>query len=417
MQSLSKQKAPSQTPQRIFNNWLKAYVDYTSASESPLQFRFWAGVGAIAGALRRQVWIDQVYFQWTPNFYIFLVAPPGVAAKSTSIGVARRLLAQVPGIHFGPSSLTWQALTQSLSDAHELVQISETEFLPMSCITCFVSELGTFFRPQDDDLINVLIDMWDAPIGVWERATKTQGSTKIENPWLNIIGCTTPAWLKRNLDEDAIKGGLLSRVVFVYADKKEKLIAYPKEHIKDNREIEEALVHDLSIIASLTGEYALTDAAKKWGEQWYEEHWTSRPKDMSGERFDGYLARKQTHIHKLAMVLQAARSSELVIDKDVLVEANQIMTAQEKDIQRVFSAIGLSDTAKFVNDIMDIVRAFGAIAYKDLYRRAINLMTAKDFKETMEAALEVGALKLIMRGKVAYVTMGKEEKRERGEER
>ena len=53
------------------NSWIKAYVDLQSAhSESPKQFHFWSAVSAIAGALRRQVWIDQRQFQWTPNMYI-----------------------------------------------------------------------------------------------------------------------------------------------------------------------------------------------------------------------------------------------------------------------------------------------------------------------------------------------------------
>jgi len=102
---------------RKFPNWLKAYIGYTRDSESPTEFHFWTGVSVLAGALRRRVWIDMKKFQWTPNFYVILVGPPGVAAKSTSISMGMSLLTQVPSIRFGPESMTWQALAKDLEDA------------------------------------------------------------------------------------------------------------------------------------------------------------------------------------------------------------------------------------------------------------------------------------------------------------
>ena len=48
---------------RIHADWLSAYLDYSSHSEAPASMRFWCGVSAVAGALRRKVWIDQAYFK------------------------------------------------------------------------------------------------------------------------------------------------------------------------------------------------------------------------------------------------------------------------------------------------------------------------------------------------------------------
>ena len=59
-------------------------MEYTAPLESPDRMHFWTGVSTIAGALRRKVWIDQRYFQWTPNFYIVLAAPAGIIAKSST---------------------------------------------------------------------------------------------------------------------------------------------------------------------------------------------------------------------------------------------------------------------------------------------------------------------------------------------
>ena len=64
----------------------------------------WVGVSTIAGALRRKVWIDQAYFKWYPNFYIILVAPPGIVAKSTTASLGMRLCGVSPVSASGPMS-------------------------------------------------------------------------------------------------------------------------------------------------------------------------------------------------------------------------------------------------------------------------------------------------------------------------
>ena len=137
---------------RHFANWLQGYIDYTKASESPTPFHFWTGVATIAGALRRRVWIDERHFQWTPNFYIVLVGPPGVAAKSTSIRSGMKFLERLK-IPFGPQSMTWQALTKALEEAISGINYVDRDGLEqrvvMSCLTIPVSELGTFLRMDD----------------------------------------------------------------------------------------------------------------------------------------------------------------------------------------------------------------------------------------------------------------------------
>jgi hypothetical protein len=212
---------------RNYKNWLKAYMEYTRDSESPSTFHFWTGVSVIAGALRRRVWVDMKKFEWTPNFYIILVGPPGVAAKTTSIGMGMRLLAQIPGIKWGPESMTWQKLTRSLADSIEYLEFvnfqGQKERIAMSCNTIEVGELGTFLKTDDDALVSFLIRMWEGQRGKFRHETITGGAVEIDNPWLNIIAATTPAWMRDNFSESMIGGGLTSRVLFVYGDKKRSL--------------------------------------------------------------------------------------------------------------------------------------------------------------------------------------------------
>src|SRR5574337_1975356 len=89
------------------NSWLDDFVTYSSFCEASQKMMRWVGISTIAGALRRKVWIEEEYFKWAPNFYILLVGPPGVVKKSTSINIGYGMLAALPGINFGPDSVTW----------------------------------------------------------------------------------------------------------------------------------------------------------------------------------------------------------------------------------------------------------------------------------------------------------------------
>ena len=396
----------------LLDDWLEGYVKYTRALEAPTAFHFWAGVATLAGALRRQVWIDQLHFQWTPNFYIVFVAPPGVVAKSTTEKVGMRLLKQVPRVNFGPQSMTWQALTADLAAARQTFQY-RGEAHHMSALTIAVSELGTFLRPDDQALVDTLVDMWDGQLGEWGHSTKTQGKTIIVNPWMNIIGATTPAWLEANFPDVMIGGGLTSRIIFLFADKKRHFRAYPG--LSDERPTmlkeEMALVHDLKIIADMKGEYKLTEEAVKWGEAWYKQHWETRDRAMSSERFNGWYARKQTHMHKLAMVLAASRSDKLEIDLETLLLAQSYIDGLEKKMLKVFDSIGVAPTAKHTNAILPLIKPYGkeGIPYDALYRMCYNTMTNQDFGEAINSAFKAKLLRLVSREGVKLVIYAGEE--------
>jgi len=348
------------------------------------------------------VWIEEGYFQWTPNFYIILVGPPGIANKSTTMRFGARLLEQVEGVSFGPQSMTWQALTQSLEEARELVGMEggglEQKQIPMSCITCYISELGVFLRPDDKEFVDVITDLWDSQIGLWSRGTKTQGKTSIENPWLNVLGCTTPTWIRNNVPDAMIGGGLVSRILFVYGDKKRHLVPYPSDLLDENKFdlLTQLLVDDLRQMSEIVGPFTLTPEAKTWGRAWYEQHWKKRPLHMASDRYAGYIARKQTHMHKLAMVFAAAQRNERVINLADLTFAEKMVTALEQDMSKVFQSIGLSDTGKNVRELLVYLRAYRRLPRQELLKFCLAIMSQREFKEAIETAVSAGYMKLVV---------------------
>ena len=384
-------------PRACTEGWLKTYVQHMRFSEAPAAFHFWVGVATIAGALRRKVWTDHLTYQYTPNFYIVLVAPPGVATKSTAIRSGISLLRKVKGVHLGPQSLTWQALFDSLKTSIEVVKVpGSNQILQYSALTVGISELGTFFRPENREFLDHLTNIWDAQKEVIGRKTLKDGEISIENPWLNLLAGTTPGWLKDNFPKVMIEGGLASRLIFVFQDKKQRLIAYPErlDPGQQYRLEEEALAYDLQQIGNLVGQYKFTDAAYAWGEKWYESLHEPKPTNGLGSaaRLQGYMSRKQAMVHKLAMILAASRRDDLVLEAEDLLEAEANITALESNLHHVFDSIGMTPEAGITNEILETIRRNGRVSYKDLFQAFSKTIDGQTYKRVIAHALESGLL-------------------------
>lgn len=366
---------------------------------------FWAGVGAIAGALRRKVWIDMRAFRWSPNFFIIFVAPPGIVSKSTTADLSMDLLREVPGINFGPDTVTWPALITHMAKSCESFQYGE-EWIPMSPVTLVASELGNLLNPQDKDMVNMLINLWDGRKTL-EKVTKMSGNDLIEAPWLNLLGCTTPHWIADNMPPATVGGGFTSRCVFVYAEKKENRRAYPDEFVpEDFLERRAKLIRGLEHIATnLVGPYTIIESARVWGREWYDKIWDTRPDHLDDDRLDGYLARKQTHMHKLAMVLAASQRDDLIITPDDLKLADAMLTATEADLGKVFSRIGKSEISLQVDRLISFVEKRGTVPYQDAYRMIhSHFPDFSDFEGVVTGAVRAGYLIYEQKGNQHYLT-------------
>lgn len=376
-------------------DWLQAYIDYASVSEAPTYMHFWSGVSAIAGALRRKVWFDMGHFEWYPNFYIVFVAPPGIIAKSTTSGIAMNLLRKVPGVRFGPDIVTWPSLVTSFAEAAETFEHQDAHHL-MSCLTLESSEFGNLLDPSDRKMVDLLVHLWDGKPGDFKKQTKGSGNDEVPNPWINIIACTTPSWIAGNFPEYMIGGGFTSRCVFVYADAKAKIVPYPKLVMQYNKaEAEAKLLEDLVAIGGMRGGYELSREAQAWGIEWYKELWQHKPVHLDNDQFGGYLSRKQSHIHKLAMVLAASTSDELTISREHLTVANAMTTDLEKDMEKVFSKIGKSSTSLYVDRMLAHITGHGKLPYTEVYRFIhTHFPSARDFEDVIAGCIKSGKLKI-----------------------
>lgn len=403
---------------RNFEDWIGAYLKYTEHSEAPAEFHLWTAVATIGGALRGKCWFDMGLFKWKPNFFIIFVAPPGIANKSTTSGLGMSLLREVKGIHFGPDSVTWQALTQSFEENVEKFHISgdkkdpkTAKFMEMSCLTLAVSELGTFLDMKNREMIDVLVDLWDGRDVPWVRKTRGGGESIIPSPWVNMLAATTPSWISENMPEYAIGGGFMSRSLFVYGDKKTKLVPYPTENMPEDWGIQrKKLIEDLRKIAELRGGYKLTRKAYEVGTEWYKQHWSAMPEHLKDPRLQGYAARKQTHIHKLAMVLSAAEGDNMIITHEHFDKALILLSQVEENMVKVFDSVSDNYGVKNLANLLGTLKAHPDKAYvkTELYREVATRMTFSQFDEALTDLLSAERCTLKQVGNKTFIQYRKD---------
>jgi len=383
---------------RLFPDWVEAFESYCAFGEAPLKMYRWCAVSAISGAIRRKCWLDQVYFKWYCNEYIILVAPPGIVSKSTTVEIAMSLLRRVDGIRFGPDVITWQALVKSFAGAGEKFTLPDGTELEMSPITIASSEFGNLMAPGDREMVDLLVSLWDGKEGAFRKETKGSGNDEVINPWINMIACTTPAWISGNFPEYMIGGGFMSRCIFVYAEEKRNFVAYPGMAVAgvDIAKMEQDLILDLTEIAALSGEFGMTQEAVEWGTEWYARHFATKGNGlMEDSRFGGYVARKQTHLHKLAMIFSVSRSEDLVITVKDLQRADKELTELESDLPKVFDRVGKTQDSVQADRMLEMVRAKGCISFTDAYAAMHSSIPHMDqFEDLMRSLERAGLIRL-----------------------
>lgn len=381
---------------RLLDNWLESYIEYTDNSEPPLAFHLWSGLSTIAGALQRKVYLKWGHSTLFPNHYIILVGPSGQSRKGEALKIAKSFLEEL-AIPIAANRITREGLIRFMKNSvTNFLDKSSNVMKFQSAVTCISEELAVFLGQKDVGRLAEITDWYDSG-DEWTYETKNSGIDRVVGMCFNLLGGTAPDWLPSMLPQEAIGGGFTSRTFFVVEDAKRKIVADPNLTSTDQA-LRERLIHDLELISTLSGEYHLDEQAKEAYTKWYikeEESARDGKPTVSDARFDGYSARRATHVKKMAMCLCASRTNDLVIEKRDFNQALKMMTDVEKKMTKVFTGIGKSRFADLTEAILEFVESKGYVSRSEVMRRFFRDVDAYSLEQIERNLDQMKAIRIV----------------------
>jgi hypothetical protein len=393
---------------RELPDWIDRWLMYRDNSEAPIIFSKWVAISVIAAALERKiylVWDKYIY----ANFYIVLVGPPA-CRKNDAMGPGRDILDEVK-VKIAADATTKEKLADRLQEATDNFEGTEgLGLIAHSSLTIYSEEFTVFLGYGNQDIMPWLCDWYDCR-KKWNYQTRHQGEVIVDNVWLNIIGATTPELLQAILPRESFGSGLNSRIIYVYADKKEKIVLFPFA-TDDNDKLYNKLLSDLNLIRLTRGECKPDESyLKRWSE-WYPTQ--DKMSFSEDARMVGYIGRRPTHLHKLAMVMNVSRSGGLLLTEQDFNRALETLEEVESNMQRAFAGIGKSSTASVMNAVLSFLRLRGEVKYSELYNQFkydADKQAMSQIVATLEGAKLIKITKIVDESDymVSYIVSKKEE--------
>ena len=402
---------------RNFPNFIEAFREYTSLVGAPDKFIKWSAISGIAACLERKVWIMYNGSQYVyPNLFVMLIAESGIANKTTASTPITTLLQEVKDLSFMSAQMSGASLIQQLKQAGEKKKFHyKGETYANSSVFSYSSEAKVTIGsgPHLGGIQELLTDFYDcgAP-PVWSNKkgwTKTliSGEQIVFNPCLNILYCSTPTWLLQSIGKNGIEGGFASRCLFVnlFEPQTANLEWKDEEDIAkvDNLEFKNKLVEDLNVIAKLQGEYKVGKGFKDA----YNAILKDRQENLRTQsEMRAYYARKMWHCLKIAQVLTANTTNDMIIKPETLEEANEYLKELEIDMYKPFGVAGDSTLALVIKKIMNVCKDKQAVSKKEIMSALWRDATPKQLDEAIQALCTMGKLRLNITGAgIGYIVI------------
>ena len=381
---------------RACQDWLDAYTTFTNNSEPPYLYRLWVGISILAACMKRKCVLRWGTLDLYPNMYIVLVGPSGKCRKGTAMSPGMRLLREM-GIKVAAESITREALIRELKQSNDTtIDIKTGDMALHASLTIYSQELTVFLGYNNQALMADLTDWYDCRDS-WTYRTKNMGTDEITGVWVNLIGATTPDLLQTTLPRDAIGGGLTSRIIFVYENRKGRIVATPFLS-KEERDLEKLISADLQQVCALSGDFAVTEDFIDAYIPWYTAYSSGSP-PFDDYRFSGYFERRPMHLLKLSMICCTSRTNDRLISKADFDRALYIIESTEHKMPYTFSGVGRSSSAEGLTRVMAYLAVVNRIEFGVLLGRFVQDLDKFTLEKIIESLIAMGAVEVQYEGK------------------
>jgi hypothetical protein len=377
-------------------SFLQNYVRLCSETEAPPIFGLWCGVAAISAALGRNSFLQFGQFPIYPNFYIIIVGSSGHYRKSTSIEISATLL---KSLQPPPKLISQKVTPEALIQAVRQVEMKDLSMFLKESGTGYVvaDEFNVFLNKKSYEagLASILIQMFDCKDEI-SYQTVGRGVESVRNSCLGILGGSTVDWLKSGVPEDAVGGGLTSRMIFVFYDGAVRDVPWPEFSAQQEALLAKLKEH-LQLIAQIKGEFKLDPDGKSL----YVEEYT-RFRHQTGKDFffdmnlRGYASRRHIHMLKLAMVYSASERYDKVITKSHIASAISSLESCEANLPGIISQITSSSSGTTLDMVLRLITRKGTITRVELQRSVAHRLQKRELDEVLDTLEYAGLIEKLI---------------------
>lgn len=333
-------------------SWIESFIDFSDNLESAPLFRKWTAIGVIAAALEQKVWISTSSAVY-PNLYTILVGHPGVG-KTRTIMKGREFLAQLDEFHIAPTSMKMASLVDALLASKRSIIDLPNPMVEFHSMTLLCDEWSAFMHAYDDELVGGLTAFYD----VWPYEHHRRGKDiriKIPRPQLNILAGSTPSNLLKFMPDNAWDQGFTSRVILAFSDQR----ITGDDFAQTRRDLPEGMIHDLRLIYSLQGEFAVSPEYQAAVNAWRDPKGNNENPKPSHPKLVHYNTRRRTHVYKLSMVSAVDRGNELILRVEDFHKGLGWLAEAELSMPRIFEEGLSSIDGRAMDEIVDFIRRQG----------------------------------------------------------
>ena len=320
--------------------------------------------------------------------------------KSTAIKYSARLLSEAGYEHLAATSTTREQffedfssqLPEDLYEGYRMGLLNKVELETNICeYTVVADEFNDFAGLNNIPMYTSLSNLWDFR-GPFEYRPKHGKKVIILNPVLNMLSGNTADGFAAAFPASTINQGLPSRTILINSLGRRRKIFWPEAQEIETRQ---RLITQLQALTSLAGPCTVSPGAKVVLKDIYD-NWIPIP----DSRFSTYGSRRYQQLLKLCIIC-AASYTTLVITREIVIEANSILTFAERYMPDALGEHGLNRSSPAVARILDTVKYCpdGVIKIEEIYKSVAS--DVKDYRECQDILMN-----LVQAGKVQATKAG-----------
>ncbi len=333
--------------------WRPGFAEFRSAwghtTESPDAFLWSAYFIAAACVLGRGPSLD-LGVECFPNVYVANLGRSGRDRKSTGQSKADRILGNVDG---GVTVLHGIGSPEGLIDALS----GDLAHRPRVLVN--LGELSTLLRKGAQEatrgLAPLLCTLFDCPPSV--SLPNRKNPTEAREPFLCLIGSTTPDWLRADLTVDDVRGGLAGRVCYFVGAPKAPIPLPPRPDAVALGHAERILTAARDASAT-PRRYALDPDAVRRFSEWYV---VERSRTYPTVILETLAQRLHVFAWKAALVFACLERTETITGEQ-MTAALAFADYQRAAQASVFQGYGESETGKTCDRIIAAIEKHGPLA-------------------------------------------------------